>query len=265
MRSILAVVVAATLLPLSACSSAPQPAVTITATVTAEPTPSPTPTPTFDVAAEGWSNAKAFTEQIVKNKYDKAAAFVSEGSAADRYLVHMIAINDASRAAGYGALLTASDIEFDEEAKSITQSASDADPVVWQTFTWDDLGKITGWATGDDDTPLADRLWTKPADASIDYAKVTLVSAYKNDAGLWVVLDVKAKKGAVEPDCSPLLDDTKDRQREATNCTAPDKINKGKAAYVAFLFEGATFGGKLRYEVQNASYDTIGTVKLKIK
>lgn len=266
MRSSTILTAAALLLfSMSACTAASQAVVTVTATPSAGVTSAPNPTPTFDVAAEGWKNAKEFTENVNEGKYDAALEHVSEGSAAARYLTHMTAIDDASVAAGSGRVTSESELTFSEDEKSITQSDEGVEPTVWESFTWDDAGKLTGWSTGEDDTPLKDRLWTKEAQASTANADVTLVSAYKNDAGLWVVLDVKSKKTAIAPDCSPLLDDTKNRQREATNCMAPGKINKGKAGYVAFLFEGANFGGTLRYELTSAGYHALGTVKVKIR
>lgn len=74
-----------------------------------------------------------------------------------------------------------------------------------------------------------------------------------------------AKSRAIAPDCSPLLDDAKKRQRSAADCDAPEKIAKGNSAYVALQFEKAAFGGTLRYQVQSADWDDLALVKLPIK
>lgn len=259
MRRITTVV--ALLVLLTACSPGPATVVTVTATAPASQS-SPTPEPSVN----GWDNAQAFAGAALKGNYDEAKAYAASGSAAERYLTHMVAINEAMVAAGDGGMEEPDDVTYDAAAGSVSYTYTDADVTAeWNRFEYDGGGKVISWSTGKSDTKLSDRLWTKPAKASVAHATVQLVSAYKNDSGLFVVLDVKAKDRSINPDCGALLDDSKHRQREAADCSAPDKITKGSSGYVALTFEGAAFGGTLRYKVESANYDDYGTVKLAIR
>ena len=235
--------------------------VTVTATASASQS-SPTPEP----SANGWDNAQAFAGAALKGNYEEATEYVAAGSAAERYLTHMTAINEAMVAAGDGGTENPDDITYDAATRTVSYTYTDADMTAeWNRFEYDSAGKVISWSTGKSDTKLSDRLWTKPAKASVAHASVELVSAYKNDSGLFVVLDVKAKDRSITPDCGALLDDSKHRQREAAECSAPEKITKGSSGYVALSFEGAAFGGTLRYNVEGADYDDYGTVKLAIR
>jgi len=242
------------------CSSAPAQIITVTASAPA--TVSPTPEPTVD----GWPNAQAFAAAALGSDYDKAEGFASPRSAAARYLTHMEALTDALDASGSAPMDDPEEITYDAEAGTVTFSYPDAgDPVVWKEFKYDAAGKVVSWATGESDTTLSDRLWSKPAKASTSHANVELVSAYKNDAALWIVLDINAKDRNLSPDFGALLDDSKNRQREAADMVAPDKISKGTAAYVVLSFTGSDFGGILRYHLTDTNYNTLGTVKIKIR
>jgi hypothetical protein len=108
------------------------------------------------------------------------------------------------------------------------------------------------------------RLWTKSPSDKIKGNTVKVVSAYESNKGdLWIVLDVTAATTLV-PDSLATLVDTDKRQRQTVGAVAPQEIEKGTSAYVALLFEGADFGGTLKYEVITADYDSLGAVKLKI-
>lgn len=247
-------------LSLTACSAAPAPAVTVTTTAVA--TSSPTPEPSVN----GWESAQAFAGAALKGDYDEAEQYVAQRSAAEHYLTHMKAVEEAQSAAGSGGNSSPDDVTYDADSGTVTYTYSDPDMTFeWNRFEYDAAGKVISWATGKSDTKLSDRLWSKPAKASTSHATVQLVSAYKNDSGLWIVLDVKAKDRSISPDCSALLDDAKHRQREAASCDAPEKIVKGNSAYVALVFDKADFGGTLRYQVQDSNYNEFGTVKIKIK
>lgn len=245
---------------LAACSAAPVPAVTVTTTAVA--TSSPTPKPSVN----GWDNAQAFAGAVLKGNNKEARQYVAQGSAADRYLIHQEAADEATSAAGSEDAGPPDDITFDADAGTVTFTYNDPDATFeWNRFEYDAAGKVISWATGQSDTKLSDRLWSKSAKVSTQHATVELVSAYKNDAALFVILDVKAKDRSLSPDCSALLDDAKHRQREASNCVAPDTITKGNSAYVYVSFDGADFGGTLRYRLQDSNYNEFGTVKIKIQ
>lgn len=110
---------------------------------------------------------------------------------------------------------------------TVTFDYGDDDSYTWKDFEYDPQGLVLGWATGKSSVRLSDRLWSQPAKVTTPHATVELVSAYKNDSGLWVVLDVTAKDRSLRPDCSPLLDDSK-----AADCSAPEKNAKGEATYI---------------------------------
>lgn len=247
--------VAAACVALVGCTAAPAQVVTVTATPTVA-TPDPT--------ANGWEHAQVYSEAVLKGNWEQAKGHFLPGSAADRYIQHQRALEDAQDAAGVPTNGSPDDITFDADAGTVT-STFDGDDLVWKDFEYDSNGLVMSWATGESATPLTKRLWTKPAKATAAKTTVTLVSAYRNDDALWVVLDVKATGRTVEIDCSPLLDDAKGRQRKAASCDAPDKVTKGHSAYVALAFSKADFGGTLRYEILSADYDTLATVKLPIR
>lgn len=244
---------------LAGCTPAPAQVVTVTATAVATPA-SPTPEPTVN----GWDNAQKFAEATAKSNYADARPYAAEGGAAARYLTHMEAITEALAAAGQSEW-EAPEAEFDADAKTVTLNYDDGSDVVWKDFEYDAAGKVLSWATGESSTKLSDRLWTKSAKVATKHATVELVSAYKNDAGLWIVLDITAKSRAISPDCSAMLVDSKKRQREAGECDGPDRISKGSAGYVALVFPKAEFGGTLRYVVQDDDYNELATIKLKIR
>ena len=185
---------AAGLVLLGGCTAVPAQVVTVTAPPASV---SPTPEPTVD----GWANAQAFADAALKGDYDTASNYVSANGAAARYLEHQRAMNEASTAAGLGSTEGPDDVTFDADEGSVTYTYTDGPTVTWKAFEYDSAGMVISWSTGKSATKLSDRLWTKPAKASTAHAVVELVSAYKNDAGLFVVLDVKAKDRALSPDC----------------------------------------------------------------
>lgn len=247
---------------LAGCSTGPAATVTITAPVSAPPA-APSPSATVD----GWDNAQAFTEAALKGDYDTAQKYVSPGGPADRYITHQRAMDEATSAAGDGPSSQATDITFDPDARTVTYTFDEdgAPTVTWKDFESDSSGLLLGWSTGKSATKLKDRLWSRSAKVSTSHVTIDLVSAYKNDTALFVVLDVHAKDRSISPDCSALLDDSKNRQRESSYCSAPEKIARGNSGYVVLEFEGAGFGGTLRYVVQDSNWNEFGVVKLRIR
>lgn len=240
------------------CSAGPVQVVTVTASSVSTASPEP--------SVNGWSNAQAFSEAAWKGRYSEAKRFAADGGPAARYLAHMEALQTALDAAGSGDSNTnPNSIDFDATNGTVTATYDDDTEVIWQEFQYDSSGLVFSWSTSDSNIQLSKRLWTKASSVSTKSAKVALVSAYKNDSGLWVILDVNAKERALAPDCSPTLTDTRKRQREASDCNAPDTIGKGTSAYIALLFKGAEFGGTLKYDVLSKDYDNLGTITMKIE
>jgi hypothetical protein len=253
--------VIALLVLLAGCS--PEPAQVIVVTTSPSPSTSATAGPTVD----GWNNARAFTDAALQGKYSAAKPYVSPGSEAARYLQHQVAMDRAITAAGDGGMPSTHKVTYDDGAATVTFSYPD-DPtktITWQDFEYDPSGLVVRWQTGASLEKLSDRLWSKPARASTSHAKVELVSAYRNDSALFVVLKVTAKDRTIMPDCSPLLTQVDHSQREATDCSAPESLSKSKSAYVAYTFDGATSGGTLRYLIEDTNWTELNAVKLLIR
>jgi len=244
---------------LAGCSSAPAQVITVTASASSTASPSPVP------SVNGWDNAQAFADAALSGDYEKAEKFASPNSAAARYLIHMRAVDDAMIGGGGSSVQAPDDVTYDADSQTVTYTYTDGPTTDWTDFQYDADGYVVSWATGKSSTTLSERLWTKSAKVANKHVSIELVSAYKNDSALWVVLDIKAKDRSIEPDWSPLLDDVKGRQREAGEVDGPDKIMKGNRAYVAYAFGNADFGGTLRYKLEDTAYNDLGTLKIKIK
>jgi hypothetical protein len=170
-------------------------------------------------------------------------------------------------AAGDGRMASAGKVTYDDHAATVMFSYPD-DPtttITWQGFAYDPSGLVVSWQTGASLETLSDRLSSKPAQASTSHAKVRLVSAYRNDSALFVVLKITAKDRTIMPDCSPQLSQVDHSQREATDCSAPEELPKGRSALVAYTFDGATSGGTLRYLIEDPNWEELNAVKLLIR
>lgn len=218
---------------------------------------------TTDPAAQAWQNAKTFADQMNQAEYLRALELVAPGSAAERYLTHMIAMDGAAGAAGYGKLTPPSELTVDDAAKTITLTAEGGASAIWRSFSHDDAGLVTGWALGTEGTPLADQLWTTPAEATTDTAKVTLVSAYRNDAGLWIALDLTASETDLAPDCKARYE-SEGQRFEAANCLGTPVVRQGETSPVTFRFEGADFGGTFELPLTTSGGDPIESVTVPV-
>lgn len=251
----------ALLLLLAGCSAEPERVILVTTP------PSPSTSAAAGPTAHGWNNARAFTDAALRGKYSTAKQYVSPGSEADRYLQHQVAMDRAMTAAGDGGMPSAGKITYDDAAATVTFTYPD-DPttaITWQGFAYDASGLVVSWQTGASLETLADRLSSKPAKATTSHAKVRLVSAYRNDRALFVVVEVTAKDRTIMPDCSPELTQVDHSQREATDCSAPEELPKGKSGLVAYTFDGATSGGTLRYLVEDPNWVALNAVKLLVR
>lgn len=256
----------ALILPLAACSTGTPPATSPSAqsSSVASAAASVAPDAATPTVAEGWTNAVKFAELALGKKFEAARAFASPGSAADRYLTHQVAFAEAF-AAGGGSGNDPQTPTANRDAGTISFSQGNGrDEAVWKAFTYDEAGKVTGWALEDTGTLLANQLWTKAAEATLKGATVKLVSAYQNSFGLWVVLDITSADRDLKMDFMPSLTDAKKRQRSAASVHGPEDIMKGTSAYVVYAFEGATFGGSLTYTLRSSSYSEVGKVTLSI-
>lgn len=256
--------VLALVVPLAACSGgtgvapAPNTPAASSAAPVAQATSTTNPAPTL---VDDWSNAVKFSELALAGKHEGAKKYVSPGSAADRYLIHQIALREAVVAAGSARNdpLTPT-VNRDSGTISFSQGEGE-DDTVWKDFTYDG-GKVSGWTIGE--TPLSSRVWTKDAEASLKGVNVKLVSAYQNDSALWVILDVTSADRDLKMDYSPALTDAKKRQREAATVVGPDEVKTGTSAYVAYAFEGAAYGGTLTYALTSTNFSPLGKVTLAI-
>lgn len=246
---------------LAGCSAAPAQVVTVTRA------PSATTEVTAGPQSDGWNNAKAFSEAALTGNYDDAQRYVAPGSAADRYLAHQTAMDRAMTASGDSEMSSAENVTYDEGAEEVTFSYPNVPTTTtWESFEYDPTGLVVSWLTDASRVKLADRLSSKkPASARTTRANVTLVSAYRNDRALFVVLTVTAKDRTIMPDCSPLLAEVDHSQREATDCFAPASIPKGRSAYVAYTFDGANSGGTLRYLIEDTNWKVLNAVKVMVR
>jgi hypothetical protein len=248
----IAVLVATSLL-LVGCTS-----VTTTTPVTKSASEIPSPS--------SWSNAASFAGAALANNWDRAEKYVSEGSPAAKYLVHQRAAHEASASAG-GSINTVDQdkIEYDEAARTVTFSQGGTD-TVWGHFAFDGAGLVTSWLTNDQGTTLAERLWTETPKANNPAAEIRVISAYRNETDLWIVLDVHSKGSSVSTQDSDLTYVGADkRQRDASRCQGPDEIRKGNSGYMLVAFTGANLGGTLYFKIRDSDYDSRGTLKLAIR
>lgn len=252
----------ALLLPLAGCgapSTAVTPAVPAAASAAASTAPSASPPSTVD----NWANAVKFSELVLGNKHDQARPYASPGSPADRYVTHQIAGREAI-AAGGGPATAKETPTVNAEAHTVSFPSGDEE-AVWKDFTYDADGKVTGWTLAGTGTTLASRMWTKDAQATVKGVTVKLVSAYQNDSGLFVILDITSADRDLQSDPQPSLTDTKKRQRQSASFTGPTSVTKGNSAYMLYFFPDATFGGTLTYKLLSSSYSSVGSVVLTIE
>ena len=205
-----------------------------------------------------WQNAQEFTQAVWSNDLAAARPLVAPGTAAERYLDYTQVLLSATSSAGSGdgaapgGSLT---LTIDHESGSITDATPGGTELVWRDFTYaDEL--VSGWLVGDSDTPLAQRLWTQDSQAAGDVASAELAGAYRNDAGLWVVARVTAGDRPVllDEDAAYLSDAV---ELAATLASVPARIEPGEAGLVAFGFDGADLGGRLRLSVAEPSAELL--------
>lgn len=244
----LALVVALGLSALTACSPRSEPS---------EPATAQTPTPTSTVpVVDPDAVIKDFTQAVYGFQYDTARDMVSPGSAAERYMTHLVAIDTAFTTNGQTTQDEAPTLVVDDGVA--TGTYSDGTEFVWQDFTVDAAGLITGWTTP---SGVLDKLlWTTPWQGTVAGNTIDLVSAYKSTNGyLWVVLKVTAGASGIDVGAytsSLVGTDGIAYTPDATRTIAPaSTVPAGAAAYVVLTFPKAPFGGTVHLQGWDAEYN----------
>ncbi|MGW9419559.1 hypothetical protein ACWGRS_18035 [Cellulosimicrobium funkei] len=259
---------AAIALSLAACSGAEAPAEQQPATSQAaeSETTSPTPTEEPDPVAENWDDIVTFVEAVYVNDTDVAMPLAAKDSPAAEYVAYLRDAAVAVQANGYDPHQYDAGYSFDadEGKQEIGISFRDttgtgAPPLdyTWSDFKVTDDGKIESWtgASGSITKVLGKEHDSKKAGGQ----KVTVAHAYKSNTGeVVIVLKVKANASGY-PDYAPVYVGPDGVARKPAAMDVTDLV-EGATSYLKYHFDGADFGGKLKYMVD---FETPVTLTIK--
>jgi len=180
-----------------------------------------------------------------------AAELTAPGSNAYAYAIEQAAVNQALMDSGAGT-------DAPSKLNTLTDGFElcDSDLISGEETYAD--GKLSDFDAGG--SPLAGRLSLGDGSA-IKLGKLAtaeLIAAYTSIAGdLYVVFEIKSKTDefSIDYDTTYLAPDG--RQASVTSTIAPSELSSGALANYAFIFEGASFGGKLKLKGYDANYNEV--------
>lgn len=239
----IAVIAVALSISLVGCAAAPSTREPVETSASASSAPEP------DEGAEQSATIKAFISAAFEDRFEDASQHASIGSPAERYVAHQQAVNTGLNANGDGYSLdpaTEPTMSFDGGTVNVVES--DLSEYALSDFVFDDDGLVASW-TGKSG-PVADVLWTTPWSGQTGGNTIDLVSAYKANSGLLlVVLKVAANERTTSAyGYSATYSASDGITYSAEWASQPEQIATGSAGYVVLTFLGAPFGGAVNLE-----------------